>query len=229
MSSDQIQYCPCSKGYSQQDVSSFTLGPVVGSGLCIVNAAFSKMICITHLQGGKVDLKRKNFWKPAKKPTYQIEYVNEKTLLVDGEKVKTRRWLKEHRDEWKPEWTKWSQSVALCSRGDFHWSGDSPRVAFLYQKKYLGYVDWKKQCYIQPAYDLLEETEVMKFMRKIWEEHHVALGLVHPMGNKGEAETPVTREFIRELYDSETTMACMPYVVVGKLLGVEIYASVKDE
>lgn len=58
---DDVQYCPISKGYPMQDVSSFTLGPIVGEGLCLVNSAFSKSICIMHIEGGgKVDLKRKN-------------------------------------------------------------------------------------------------------------------------------------------------------------------------
>ncbi|CAH6420770.1 Hypothetical protein HVR_LOCUS1286 [uncultured virus] len=32
-----VQYCPISKGFPMQDVSSFTLGPIVGEGLCLVN------------------------------------------------------------------------------------------------------------------------------------------------------------------------------------------------
>ena len=40
---EDIQFCPVSKGFSMQDVSSFTLGPVVGHGLNVVNCAFSKI------------------------------------------------------------------------------------------------------------------------------------------------------------------------------------------
>ena len=60
--SEDIFFAPVSKGYSMQDVSSFTLGPVIGEGLNIVNAAFSKSICIFHIEGGGcVEYKRKNF------------------------------------------------------------------------------------------------------------------------------------------------------------------------
>lgn len=44
-----------------QGVSSFSLGPVVGEGLVVVNAAFSKVIYLQHLIGGIVNYKRKNF------------------------------------------------------------------------------------------------------------------------------------------------------------------------
>ena len=43
---NDIQICPISKSYSMQDVSSFTLGPVIWHGLNIVNSAFSKYISI---------------------------------------------------------------------------------------------------------------------------------------------------------------------------------------
>jgi len=59
---NSVQYCPISKGFPMQDVSSFTLGPIVGEGLCLVNAAFSKSICIAHIEGGGFpDLKSNSF------------------------------------------------------------------------------------------------------------------------------------------------------------------------
>lgn len=46
---NDIQFYPISKGYSMQDVSSFTFAPVVGHGLNIVNRAFSKCISVQHI------------------------------------------------------------------------------------------------------------------------------------------------------------------------------------
>ena len=61
---DDVYYAPISKGYSMGDLSSFTLGPVVGSGLCLVNAAFSKKIMVSHIEGGgKFNTKGKIFGK----------------------------------------------------------------------------------------------------------------------------------------------------------------------
>ena len=59
--SDDLFYGMISKGYGMQNISSFSLGPVIGEGLCVVNSAFSKAIHVMHLEGGQVDLKRKNY------------------------------------------------------------------------------------------------------------------------------------------------------------------------
>src|SRR5665647_177287 len=67
--STDLQFCPISKGFGMQDVSSFTLGPVIGEGLCVVNASFSKVIAVHHIEGGGVlNLTRKNLWKRTSKP-----------------------------------------------------------------------------------------------------------------------------------------------------------------
>ena len=84
-SSDAVVYCLISKGFGMQDVSSFTLGPIVGEGLCLVNAAFSKAICLMHIVGGGVvDLKRKNYWRPKRVPDRVIKVIDDHHLMVDG-------------------------------------------------------------------------------------------------------------------------------------------------
>jgi hypothetical protein len=99
VSNDQVFYTPASKGYSVQKVSSFTLGPVVEEGLCLVNAAFSKCICISHIEGGgKVDYKRKCFWRPSRTPQRVIERIGEENMVVDGELHSIREWLEENED-----------------------------------------------------------------------------------------------------------------------------------
>jgi len=256
---EDIAYCPISKGYPMQEVSSFTLGPVVGEGLCIVNAAFSKIICISHIEGGGcVDYKRKHFWRKARVPERQIELVDDSHITVDGDVWVTNDWLAEHEHLWFDEWEKWRKSVALCGLGDFHWSDGSPVVSYAAphgsgdwgpattewdsdddwgeegvdwiwtekdqpsSRKYLSFVEWKKQCYIQPSYDLLPQTEVFQFLQRLRELKR-PLGLVHPMvGGKYGKNEAITREWLVELFDSPTVMACQPFVVAARLLGVEV-------
>lgn len=232
LSADEIAYCPISKGFSMQDVSSFTLGPIVGEGLCLVNAAFSKAICIMHIEGGGTfDLKRKNFWKSARKPHRVVKVLGSHHISVDDVPHNTVNWLNENEDLWREQWDKWRKAIALCSRGDFHWTDSSETVMFFSPNMmagrgekgaYLSFPEWKKECYIRPSYELLEATPVMQFLRHVWQTKKRPLGLVHPKGMKNEAETPITPDFIRELFDSPDEMCCQPYVVVGKLLGVPI-------
>lgn len=228
-SSEEVQYCPISKGYPMQDVSSFTLGPIVGEGLCLVNSAFSKCITISHIEGGgKVDLKRKNFWKPSKKPLRTIQILDEETMIVgqgsDEDVVSIIEWLDENRDLWYDEWDKWRKHVALCSRGDFHWTDNSEVICYYRPStdEFLSFVEWKKQCYIKPSYDLLPQTKVYQFLKSVWKDNNKALGLVHPKAILTEAEKPITRKSIKKLFDDPIEMCCQPYVIAGKLLGVKV-------
>ena len=233
-----VQFCAISKGFGMQDVSSFTLGPIVGHGLCLVNAAYSKSVCVMHLVGGgSVDFSRKDFWRPGKaKRKIEIltrvadktllsglEIADKDTMLVDGKNWKIEEWLRNNEAEWMSEWDKWSRSVALCSAGDFHWTDKSPTVAYRHCGNYLGFVDWKKQCYIVPSLALMANCATYDFLRELHEKG-IPLGLVHPKARTGQTETPVSSEYLRALFDSETEMCCQPMVVAAKLLGVKPYA-----
>jgi hypothetical protein len=221
---EDIFFAPVSKGYSMQDVSSFTLGPVVGEGLCIVNAAFSKSICIFHIEGGGcVDYKRKNFWNRKKKPQRNIEIVDQDHISVNDKIFNTFDWLEKNKKLWFEEFEKWRKSVALCSRGDFHWTDckeEISPIAYYVEEKIVGFVEWKKKAYIAPAYDLIPKTSVYKFLSEIFHTNKISLGLVHPKARKNSPEEPMTSEFILDLYNSPNIMACMPYIVAGILLGV---------
>lgn len=219
---DDVFFAPISKGFPMQDVSSFTLGPIIGEGLCLVNAAFSKSICIMHIEGGGVvDLKRKSFWKQSKNPKRKIKLVDETEMMVDGKRVLIFDWLK--------EWEKWRRSIALCSMGDFHWTNDSPRVGFRFQERYIGFVQWKIECYVKPSYDLLPSVGVYKFLEKVWRDKRIPLGLVHPKAKDGGKELPMTTEFISDLFTDCDTMCCQPYVVAGRLLGVELPILIQEQ
>lgn len=221
LTSEDLQFCPISKGFSMQEISSFTLGPVVSEGLCLVNVAFSKLVCIGHIEGGgKVNLKRKNFWQRSRKPLRKIKVLDDTYMKVDRKKVAICEWLEDNKDEWLGEWLKWSTSIALCSRGDFHWAcGDT--VTYLHRGRYLSFQEWKKECYIRPSYDLLEKTKVYKFLTEL-REKGIPLGLVHPMAREHGTLKPMTRKRISEIFESPYEMCCQPYVVAGKLLGVSI-------
>lgn len=221
---NHVQYCPISKGFPMQDVSSFSLGPIVGEGLCLVNAAFSKSICVGHIEGGGVvDLQRKNFWKRARKPIRNIQVIDADNMIVDGVSFDIRTWLRSNEQLWYPQWELWRRSIALCSRGDFHWT-DGLGETLVYRKgiEYLNFVRWKKECYIRPSYELLPSTRVYQFLHQVWAQYNIPLGLVHPMAILGTAEVPISPQFIRNLYDSPYEMCCQPYVVSGLLLGVSI-------
>jgi hypothetical protein len=118
---ENVQFCLISKGFGMQDVSSFTLGPIVGEGLCLVNAAYSKSVCVMHLiGGGYVDLKRKNFWHSGKSKRKIelktrvadetllncIQVAKELVMIVDGKEYNIETWLRENEKEWLPEWEK---------------------------------------------------------------------------------------------------------------------------
>lgn len=223
---ENVAYCAISKGFGMQDVSSFTLGPVVGEGLCVVNAAFSKAICPFHIEGGgTVDLKRKGYWKRSRKPLRKVEIIDESgefnLIKVDGEYFSAEEWLRDNEDLWFEEWDKWRKYVALCSVGSFKWDRDEVPIAFKAGDEYLGFVEWKKRCYIQPAYELFRDNGVIDYLESL-RERGWAIALVHPKARSGK-ETQMTKEQIRLLYDDKCSMACMPYVVCGYLLDVPIW------
>jgi hypothetical protein len=233
---DEVQYCAISKGFGMQDVSSFTLGPIVGEGLNLVNAAYSKSISIMHIVGGgKTDLKRKDFWSPGKvqrqiliatrkadkKLLSTIKIADETIMIVDGEEWDIHEWLATHECLWLDEWQKWSHSVALCGMGDFHWTDQSPVVAYRHHEQYLAFVDWKKQCYVAPSMKYLGSSTTYQFLEKLFKSK-IPLGLVHPKAITDSTEKPITREALRELFESETEMCCQPMVIAAKLLGLSV-------
>lgn len=221
-----VAYLPISKGYSMGDLSSFTLGPVVGGGLCVVNSAFSKIICPFHLIGGECSLKSKGYWKKSRKPTRDVrvldEYKNGKgVMIVDGVKHDTLTWLTEHENEWKPEWEKWRRCVAMSSIGSFAWDRDEVPIIFSDSKNYYDFVQWKKCFYIAPAYELLERERAYQYIVQLRAKGYI-VALAHPKSQEGE-EKPITREYIRSLFDGDS-MCCLPYCLAGKLLNVPVDA-----
>ena len=222
VSPKSIQYCAVSKGYGMQDLSSFTMGPVVGEGLCVVNAAFSKCICIHHIEGGgKFNPKRTTFWERSKKKLRDVVYINEKSIKIDGMVYDIKEWLKANEKVWLPEWLKWSRAVALCSMGDFHWARDTENVGYRHQGQYLDYVPWKIECYIKPALSLMVKTKAYQFLSDLYNVHRISVGLVHPKSACG-VNSPITLDYIKNIIDNQHHMACMPYLVAGKLLGLVI-------
>ncbi len=219
---DLVFYAPISKGFSGQGISSFSLGPIVGEGLCLVNSAFSKIICTFHLEGGgKVNIKRKYNWQRSKEPTRSIIRMDDVTMLVDDIPVNTTEWLEDNKELWFDEWQKWSHTVAMSSTGSFGWRNGEDIITFKYGNRYLSFVQWKKECYIKPSYNLLPLSQTFQDLKLVWDMGH-PLGLVHPKAITGNPEQQITKEYIRELYDSFDEMCCQPFVIAGLLLGVPI-------
>jgi len=231
--SADLQYCLISKGYPMQDLSSFSLGPITGEGLCLVNSAFSKCIMLSHLEGnGKLNLKRKNYWQRSKTPIRKFDIIDKNTMWVIENNTKTKvnifEWLKANKNLWFNEWNNWRKHIALTNIGDFHWNddkeGDNPTIAYGRivdnNLECMDFVIWKKECYIKPFYQLAVQTNVYKFLNKLYKDG-ISLGLVHPKSPEGE-EKPITKDYIRQLFDSSQEMTCVPFVIAGLLLGVEI-------
>jgi hypothetical protein len=110
----------------------------------------------------------------------------------------------------------------MSSMGDFHWTDKSPTVTFYHHGKYLSFVDWKKQCYIQPSMDLMDTCSTFNFFKTLF-DMKIPLGLVHPKAITGQTETPISREYLRDLFDSNEEMCCQPMVIAAKLLGMKVY------
>ena len=215
---DNIHYALISKGFGMQDLSSFSLGPIIGEGLCLVNAAFSKLICIMHVEGGgQFDPSYKNFWKRSK-PIRKINLVSETHMIVDSILCNIKEWLFVNEHLWLEEWDKWRKAIALCSLGNFHWADDSPTIGYKYKDRYLDFVEWKKECYIKPSYELLPHVPAFQYLQKVHQEGR-ALGLVHPKGIDEEIIPILTPQHIVELFKHPVEMVCQPYVVAGRLLG----------
>lgn len=228
---ENIQFCPISKGYSMQDVSSFTLGPVVNHGLNVVNCAFSKCIAIKHIDGsGTYSESNKKFWKKYRKgPIRKIINISNEQMLVDGVIVNKDDWLENNKNLWFEDWKKWHDAIRLNANGNFNWCDDSETIIFCNCidnpgfNLYMNFVDWKKLSYIKPAYKLFgENNSVIQFLEFLYHEKKISIGLVHPKGRDKYKEKALTKEFIEHLYNSPYNMACMPYVVAGYLLGAQI-------
>jgi len=192
--------------------------------MCVVNAAFSKLIAVKHIEGGgKVNPKRKNLWQKSRNPSRNIVILGSGRMKVNGKSVQIDDWLMENIDLWYSEWNKWRMLVALNYVGDFHWCDDSTVVGYLYNDQLIDFVNWKKECYIKPAYDSFSKghNRVMEFLKVLYHKKHISLGLVHPKGKSSHAEEAITLEYIRYLYDGDE-MCCMPYVVAGYLMNVDI-------
>lgn len=101
-----------------------------------------------------------------------------------------------------------------------------PRKTFYeyyHEKSFLNFVEWKKECYIRPSLKVMPSTPAYQFLVKVWAEEKHPLGLVHPMAlNEGEIIQPITKKYLRELFNSETEMCCQPYVVAAGLLGMKV-------
>ena len=233
---EDIQFCPISKGFSMQDVSSFTLGPVVNHGLNIINSAFSKCIAIKHIDGsGSYTEKNKKYWKKNRKgPIRNIINITDDKMNVDGTVVDKIEWLEKNKELWYENWKKWHDSIRLNANGindtnDINDSNDSKVIIYCNcidnpnENIYMNFITWKKTCFIAPAYELFnkKDNKVIQFLKLLYCEKKISIGLVYPITKMREKEKAITPELIKYLYNShEMTRMC--YVVAGYLLGIQI-------
>lgn len=226
-----IQFCPISKGYSMQDVCSFTLGPVENHSLNIVNCAFSKCIAISHIDGtGKFNLNSKKYWKKIRKnPLRKIINLSDTTMSIDGEIVNKEKWLEDNIDLWFHDWKRWHDAIRFGSEGSIDWTNGSEILLYCNcidysgYNKYMDFVTWKKKCFIEPSYNLFKkENRVIKFLKMLYFDNKISIGLVHPKGSTDKIIKALTPENISDKYNSPHEMISMPYVIAGYLLDVPI-------
>jgi hypothetical protein len=226
-----IVYCPISKGYGMQGLSTFSLGPSCDPKnpfLVLVNGAYSKVIAVEHLEGkGCFDLKRKNFWKRARKPLFTIEMEGFDKIRVNQKLFDLSSWLNDNRQLWYPEWSKWSKHVTFYGEGSFHWS-KTPTVTYCNpylqedlqeDSKALQFIDfatWKQQYYIQPGLQLMESRWEWKYLVSLLKSGRV-IALTHPEGHAFPPQQPLQLSLLQELIDSKEDFCTMPYVVAFKL------------
>ena len=43
-------------------------------------------------------------------------------MMVDGARYHIATWLSQNEALWYEEWDRWRRAIALCSKGDFHWT-----------------------------------------------------------------------------------------------------------
>ena len=228
---EDIQFCPVSKGYSMQDVSSFTLGPVENHSLNIVNCAFSKCISISHIDGsGRFDVKNKKYWKKIKKnPLRRIVNLTETEMSIDGTRVVKKLWLENNKELWYEDWKKWHDAIRFGSEGSFNWTNNSEILLYCNcvddpnKNEYINFVTWKKEFYIKPSYNLFSKNnKVIEFLKLLYITKKISIGLVHPRACSNTVIKGITPEFITEIYNSPYEMSCMPFVIAGYLLNVHV-------
>ena len=221
LSSQDVFYAPVSSGFSMQDASSYIMGPVVGEGLNLTNAAYSKIITVMHIQGGgRVDYRSKSFGKPGK-AIREVQVTSPTTMLVDGSEVLIKTWLESNKALWFEEWNLWARSIAMCSRAEYRWGNQSVRVGYWLNDQCVDFLHWKIECILKPSYRLLEESKSARFLKEVRAE-----GRTYCLGPSFGAMTalgaPITVDLIKTLYQSSHSICGSAYVLAGYLLDVPI-------
>ena len=217
-----LYYCEASKGYRFGDLSSFAAGPIVGHGINVLSAVWSKRIFTSHIEGGHFDITKPNFWaKPDRASCRRVEWICKNIIKVDGDKYTVNKWLKENMKEWYGEWKNWSEAIALCGEPTFKWMCNYDCIAWVINNKVR--TD-SKQCwfdtYVTWLYGIWDNLDTYSFVEDVMKVDKKSIVLVHPMLSI-DSDEPITRQVIHDHIDSGATM-CAPYCLMAKLLGMKL-------
>lgn len=211
--SDHAYWCEASKGFRFGDLSSYTAGPIVGHGINVLSATWSKRVYALHLLGGKFDINKKDFWDK-RKPKRKI--VDDK-IVVDDQEYPINEWLTDNKDEWYSEWKKWSQAVALCGEPSFKWMSNYKNVCWIINNKIR--FDFKVcwyETYVKWLHQFWETLDTFKYVKKVFDKRNIVL--VHPMVGDY-SKGPTTIEDIKARVKNNRIIEA-PWVLTSKLLGI---------
>lgn len=218
----KVQFFDIGKGRYLQELNSLNLGPVNGGGLCVHNSAYSKQIFIDHIDGsGCFHLTNKKGWKKIRRPKYNIKYISDDILEVNNELVLTVEWLETHANEWKPDWEKWSQFVALSPKGRTDWF-NSQCIARFHEGAFIDLNIWKIKCCVLPSYELLNQSFAIEYLRSLLNSN-ISIVITDVALRNTDFDTEiVTPSDIINKYTNFDDVWIDAYIVAGFLMNIHV-------
>ncbi len=206
---NDIFWVPSSKGYSFSDISPYVIGPIIGHGINILNAVWSKHVTVGHLNG-KFNLNSKNFWKKSSKDV-DIDDIQE---IFNSKK-------------WYIEWKKWSDHVALCGDPAFNWV-DNMGLTIAYVKNkdvnintdsfYKNEKEFHRDTYEKWLSEAWDNLESFKYLYRRFTQDKVHIALIHPIiSSEHDMSIPITAEYM-EKWIQDGNLMNTPMLLAMKLI-----------
>lgn len=197
--SEGFYYCEASKGFRFSDLSTYVAGPVSGHGINVLNAAWSCLIKTVHING-KFNSGLKNGWSGGNSGHRSVQ------------------WLRDNKDQWFDEWTKWSDFVRFSGDPSFHWLDSSDSLAWYDREtdEIRDYQSWWGNTYAKWLSEYYQTSNTYKFVHDMHHLHKRTVVIVHPIVTAHEPGTPITTEYIATR-EAAGEMMNAPFVLAKSL------------
>jgi hypothetical protein len=217
---DGFYYVEMSKGFRFSDLSPFIAGPIPGKGLNVLNATWSEMICLDHLNGGVFCLNSPNLWKRGNKKLIKVNQFGE--FMINGKSTNYDglvQWLRENWSKWYPEWEKWSNHLKLSGEPGYKWLNKSDTVAWYHRDtdQFMKYHEHKSVTYGKYLKDYWSQSDTYQFVLNLIKKYGFTIVIVHPIVTNHDQMQPVTLETIKYREQNDIIMNA-PFVLASKLL-----------